>query len=50
MFNYQYAITIFFLNIKNIVVVIEFANEILIINNNVTIENFIANKKKNKTL
>ena len=50
MFDYQYTITNFFLNVKNKIAVVKFANEILIINNNVTIENFIVDKKKNKTL
>ena len=45
MFNYQYAITIFLI-VKNKIVIIKFANEILIIKKNVTIENFIVNKKK----
>ena len=40
----------FSLNIENKVAVIEFANEILIINNNIMIKNSIADKRKNKTL
>ena len=39
-----------FLNIENKIVAVEFANEILIIDNNVTIENPTADEKRNKML
>ena len=41
---------IFFLNAENKIVVVQFANEILIINNEITIKNFIYDKFENKTL
>ena len=40
----------FFLNVENKIVVVQFANEILIINNEITIKNFIYDEFKNKTL
>ena len=39
---------IFLLNVENKAKTIEFANKMLAIDNNITIENFIADKKKTK--
>ena len=39
-----------FLNIENKIVAIQFANEILIIDNEITIKNFIHDEFENKTL
>ena len=38
------------MNVENKVVVVQFANEILIIDNEITIKNFIHDEFKNKTL
>ena len=40
----------FFLNAENKIVVAQFANEILIIDNEITIENFIHDEFESKTL
>ena len=40
----------FFLNVENKIVVVQFANKILIINNKITIKNFIHDEFENKTL
>ena len=39
-----------FLNVENKIVVVQFANKILIIDNEITIKNFIYDKFENKTL
>ena len=40
----------FLLNVENKADAIEFASEMLTINNDITIENFIVNEKKSKML
>ena len=48
--KHQYEISNFFLNVENKVVVVQFANEILIMNNEIMIKNFIHDEFENKTL